>query len=79
MLIRELPWRPPDQVASCWADDPRLAWLDGGGSAGPRRRTSYLAIDPFRLLRAGPDGTTLDGRPLDLDPFSALKREFDLF
>ena len=79
MLVREIPWRPPEEAAAHWADDPYLAWLDSGGPPGPRSRYSYLAIAPFQMLQAGPAGTVLNGRALPLDPFTALARELARF
>jgi para-aminobenzoate synthetase component 1 len=82
MLIREMPWRPPEEAIAPWADAPYVAWLDSSGPAGPRCRYSFLAIDPFQVLEAGPDGCALDGRRLDvnpLDPFAALAGELARF
>jgi para-aminobenzoate synthetase component 1 len=79
MLIREMPWRSPEEAIAPWADAPYVAWLDSSGPAGPRCRTSFLAIDPFQVLQAGPDGCALNGRRLDLDPFAALAAELARF
>jgi para-aminobenzoate synthetase component 1 len=79
MLIREIPWRPPDEAIAPWADAPCVAWLDSGGQAGARCRYTYLAIDPFQTLLAGPTGCSLNGRRLDLDPFAALAGELARF
>lgn len=79
MIIREISWRPPEEAVASWADDPYLAWLDSGGPAGPRSRTSYLAVSPFQVLEAGLKGTTLDDRAVPLDPFTALARELARF
>jgi para-aminobenzoate synthetase component I len=79
MLVREFSWRPPEDATAPWADDPYIAWLDSGGPPGSRSRYSYLAIAPFQVLQAGPAGTILDGRPLALDPFTALAQELARF
>ncbi|HEX3982417.1 MAG TPA: aminodeoxychorismate synthase component I [Acidisoma sp.] len=79
MLVREISWRPAEEAVASWADDPYLAWLDSGGPPGPRNRTSYLAVAPFQVLEAGPEGTRLNGQPVPLDPFTALARELARF
>lgn len=79
MLVREFSWRPPEEAVAPWAGDPYVAWLDSGGPSGPRSRYSYLAVAPFQVLEAGPDGTSLNGCALPLDPFTALSRELARF
>ncbi len=45
---------PAEQAFLAWCNAPFTAFLESGGPAGPRSRTSYLAIDPFELLAGDP-------------------------
>ncbi len=79
MLIREIAWRDPADAFAVFADDRHVAWLDSAGPASERSRTSYLAVDPFRVVQADADRVTLDGRTVALDPFAALAAELARF
>jgi para-aminobenzoate synthetase component 1 len=53
-LALSLPWVDPAHAFARWANDPHLAWLDSQGPASGRGGTSYLAIEPFEVLRPAP-------------------------
>ncbi|MFG1359291.1 aminodeoxychorismate synthase component I [Xanthobacter pseudotagetidis] len=54
------------------ADDPFCAFLDSAAAGDPRARWSYIATDPFCVITADGLGTRVDGRPVGMDPFTAL-------
>ena len=74
VLACPVPYRDPIEVLQVFAGDPVLAFLDSA-AADPRSRYSYLAVEPYAVLTAGPDGVRVDGRPVAGDPFSVLKAE----
>ena len=58
-----IPYRDPVGAFQPFADDPVAALLDSATEAGDRGRYSYIAADPFQVIRAGRDAP---------DPFAAL-------
>ena len=41
----------PDAAFACFAEDPFLAWFDSAGPLTARSRWSFLAVEPFEILR----------------------------
>ena len=54
------------------AGDPYAALLHGGGSGGGH---SFIGLDPFRVIAARDGGVTIDGHPVDGDPWQVLRAE----
>lgn len=73
--IQEIAWRPPAEAFAVWADDPYVTWLDSAAPADPRSRYSYLCVKPFQVLEAKDARVTVNGTPVEGDPFQALQRE----
>ncbi len=79
--VQPIPYRDPIEAFQPFASDPVAALLDSAVPAGGRGRFSYIACDPFRVVRAAGE-TAIDGRsqsPPTLDPFDALEREIKKF
>ncbi len=74
VLVCPVPFRDPVEVLQAFAGDPVLAFLDSA-AADPRSRYSYLAVEPYTVLTAGPDGVRVDGHPVAGDPFTVLKAQ----
>ncbi|EWY42683.1 para-aminobenzoate synthase [Skermanella stibiiresistens SB22] len=75
MIVREIDWRDPVAGFAPWAGEPFAALLDSAAEGDARSRWSYLAVEPFRTIVAGPDGVSVDGAVVDGDPFTVLERE----
>jgi para-aminobenzoate synthetase component 1 len=75
LLVREIAWAEPARLFGHWAAAPHVAWLDSGTGTDPRGRYSYLAVEPFQVMAAGPGGVAIDGAPVPGDPFAVLERE----
>ncbi|UEM20606.1 aminodeoxychorismate synthase component I [Skermanella mucosa] len=75
MIIREIPWRDPLPAFAPWASDPFAVLFDSAADGDARSRWSYLAVEPFRTILAGPGGVAVDGLPAAGDPFAALEAE----
>ena len=76
-LILPIPFRDPAAAFAPLADREDMAVLLDSALAGPRGRFSYIAVDPFRVLRcsAHPWRVTADGQPQAGDAFTALADE----
>jgi para-aminobenzoate synthetase component 1 len=79
LLVCEIPWRAPDAAFAAWRRTDRVAWLDSGGPVGARSRYSYLCVQPFRVLEATAGCVTIDGMPVNGDPFGVLQTELERF
>ena len=73
--IQEIAWRHPAEAFAVWSDDPYVTWLDSAAPADPRSRYSYLCVEPFQVLEAKGACVTVNGTPVEGDPFQALQRE----
>ncbi len=79
-LVRYVPGAPaPEALVARHADEPWLLWLDTALPGGPWGRYSFLAIDPYRVLRGrGGRAEWVDGRgatPAASTPLTELRRE----
>ena len=75
-LILPIPFRDPATAFAPLADRDMAVLLDSA-LPGPQGRFSYIAIDPFRVLRCSPHPwrVTVDGRPQAGNPFTVLADE----
>lgn len=71
-LIREIAYRPPDDLFTPWRDAPCAALLDGAGGDRGTDDYAYVAVEPFGVVTARDDVVHVDGRRVDADPFTAL-------
>ena len=79
-LVKPIPFRDPALAfASLAARD--MAVLLDSATPGAQARFSYIAVDPFRVLRcsAYPWIVTVDGLRCDTDSFTALAQEMARF
>ena len=79
-LVKPIPFRDPALAfASLAARD--MAVLLDSATPGAQARFSYIAVDPFRMLRcsAYPWIVTVDGLRRDTDAFTALAQEMARF
>lgn len=74
MLCLDVPYRDPFAAFHAFADAPFCALLDSAASGDPRARFSYIVADPFQVITAHPDGTRVDGVPVETAPFPTLAR-----
>ena len=82
--VTPIPYDDPAILFTSFALDPVAALLDGPGvgdqSQGEATHgITVLAVDPFQVVVAGAEGVTVDGVPVDGDPFSVLERELARF
>ena len=73
-LVREIPYTDPVDLLALVEGDAHAALLH---SASPqaRRRRSYLALEPFRVLEAREGMVTADGVPVPGAPLDVLRAE----
>ena len=78
--ITPIPFRDPLAAFVPFAGDPMAALLDSA-LPGAQGRFSYIAVDPFRIVRSTPRpwSVTVDGQMADGDPFTVLARELARF
>ncbi|GLR68867.1 para-aminobenzoate synthase [Acidocella aquatica] len=50
-MIRELPWRAPQDCFAALSPEPYLAFLDSAATGDARSQLSYICLDPFKILR----------------------------
>lgn len=79
MPCLELPYTDPVAAFAPWADTPWSMLLDSGGDDPALARYAYIAVAPYRTLRADRDGVRIDGQPAGSDPFAALAAELAAF
>lgn len=72
---------PADPILWCRAfkDCQGLVLLDSALRHEELGRWTFLAVDPFRVLRSKNRRTELDGHPLEADPFTAVKDLLGLY
>jgi len=75
-LVIPIPFRDPAAAFAPLAHQPMAMFLDSA-LAGARGRFSYIAADPFRILRCStyPWRMTVDGQPRGGDPLRVLAEE----
>ncbi|HET6469989.1 MAG TPA: hypothetical protein VFG43_16565, partial [Geminicoccaceae bacterium] len=79
VLAREIPWLEPAWAFAALARLAAPVWLDSA-LPGPRQgRWSYVAADPFLLLRSKDGRITADERMFTGDPFATLARLLQRF
>ena len=75
-VVRSIPFRDPVAAFAPFAGAPVSALLDSAAPGDPRSRYSYIAAQPFQVLRvARPEAAGDDG----IDPFGALGRALARF
>ncbi|GGF56054.1 para-aminobenzoate synthase [Azorhizobium oxalatiphilum] len=72
MLVVPLAYGDPIQLFRTFADDPVAALLHSAAPDAARGRYSYIAAEPYEVLRADTTGVTRDGRPVAGGPFAVL-------
>ena len=79
-VIKPIPFRDPLAAFAPLADRDMAMFLDSC-LEGERGRFSYIAADPFRVIRCTPCpwAVTVDGHPSSTDPFTATERELAHF
>jgi para-aminobenzoate synthetase component 1 len=74
-MAREIDYRDPLEVYAAFAADAQAALLESAAPGGERARYSFIAPEPFRVLRSKDGRIEIDGRLVDGDPFAVLDRE----
>jgi para-aminobenzoate synthetase component I len=74
VIEREIAYADPVTLLAAVADDPASALLHAPAD-GAHGRRSYLALEPYRVLRAEGGRVTVGGRPVAGDAWEALRRE----
>jgi para-aminobenzoate synthetase component I len=69
--VLEIPFTDPLRAFRSFADDPVVAFFDSATDSAGQGRYSYIAIDPFRILRTEFSETT--------NPFDALDQELSKY
>ncbi|WP_029004578.1 aminodeoxychorismate synthase component I [Azorhizobium doebereinerae] len=72
MHVVPLAYDDPVRLFHAFAGDPMAALLHSAAADTGRGRYSYIAAEPFTVLRADATGTTRDGRPVAGDPLTVL-------
>lgn len=72
LLIQDIPYRDPVAAFAPWSGEPLAALLHSAADAGGRGRFTILAVEPFRRLEASGGVVSVDGQPVDGDPFTVL-------
>lgn len=79
LIVRRVPWQDPIAAFSPFAGDPVAALLHGDG-ADEMGRWSYIAASPFSTIIVDADmKTTIDGRPVQGDPFHLVNNALKNF
>ncbi|CAK0744574.1 Aminodeoxychorismate synthase component 1 [uncultured Gammaproteobacteria bacterium] len=74
VLEHAIPPVDPLAAFAAFCDQPMAMLLDSAtGEQGGRY--SYLAVDPFQVIKADDAGVTLDGQPVAGDPFTVLEQQ----
>lgn len=79
MPCLEIPYTDPVAAFAPWAESPWSMLLDSGGNDPRLGRYAYIAVSPYRTLRADDEGVRIDGQPAGPDPFAALAAELAAF
>jgi len=79
MLIRPIPYRDPLAYFEAFANDAHAVLLDSAALQKGKGRFSYIASDPFHVIEARRTDVFIDGKPVDFDPFTALKQELGIY
>ena len=74
-MIRDIPWRTPEDCFAALCGEPFVAFLDSAALGDERSRFSYLCVDPFRILLLRHGKVTIDGVDTPGDPLDLLKLE----
>lgn len=77
MVVHELPTTDMAALAERLAGLGHVAFLDSAMPHASLGRFSYLAADPYDVLRVGADGATLGGRAVEGDPLAGLARALE--
>lgn len=75
MRVHSIAYRDPAAVFEVFAADPYAALLHSCACDGARGRYSYIAAEPFRVIRAQAGGVFVNGQSVSDDPFTVLERE----
>jgi para-aminobenzoate synthetase component 1 len=75
MLILPIPYREPLAAFQSLARKDTAAFLDRTVPVRNERRISYLAADPFCIIKATAKGVMIDDRLVEGDPFTVLADE----
>lgn len=80
LVVKPIPFRDPAAAFAPLTQNAMAVLLDSA-LAGPQGRFSYIAADPFRVIRCtvAPWAVTIDGKPAKADPFTALSAELTRF
>lgn len=77
MIIREIEWRDPVAAFAPLSAEP-FAVLLGGGAKAAGGRWSFVCARPSSVIAGRHGETTIDGSPVPLSPFEALRRVHEL-
>ncbi|WP_217913606.1 aminodeoxychorismate synthase component I [Miltoncostaea marina] len=71
-LVREIPYADPVALAGALAGDGHVGLLHSA-VGGERGRHSFIALEPFRVIRCEDGRTTVDGAHVDGSPWDVLR------
>ena len=74
VFAREIPWRDPLEAFGAFLDLPGAAFLDSAQQGERLGRYSFIAADPFLILKSKDGRISLDERTFTGDPFALLAR-----
>lgn len=74
LIIREIPPRPPEDVALALANRRALVWLDSAKDHDGLGRYSIVAADPFGLFRIDQGRAIYNDETLEATPIEALRQ-----
>lgn len=74
-LFEEFPYRDPAEVFPALAHLPYALFLDSAMAEPRLGAMSYIAVDPFKILRSDQGRVTVDETTVEGNPFDILKAE----
>ena len=72
-LVKEIPYVDPADLFPAFADLPHALFLDSAMQDPRLGGVSYIAADPYCVIRTDKGRTLMDGEPVDSNPFALLK------
>jgi para-aminobenzoate synthetase component 1 len=78
-LVHEIPYRDPLELFAPFANDRHAVLLESAVTDGERGRYSYIAAEPFLILRSKDGNIVLGERELQGNPFHLLDEQLGRF
>jgi len=78
-LSVELPYQDPVALFSPFAESPGAILLESARQSADAGRYSYIALEPFKVMRAKDGAVTLNGVLSEADPWRILQQELSRY